>query len=97
MRGLGFTVLLVVGGQCWSGDFNEYITLLQQKCQTLIRTKIYLSVFSDMIGLDDIFNKGFISQCNSDQLDSINLQINQNYQISVLMFDHFDSLVLCLR
>ena len=53
--------------------------------------------FSDMIVLEDIFNKGFISQCNSDQLDSINLQINQNYQISVLMFDHFDSLVLCLR
>ena len=59
-----------------------------------MRIKIYYTVFfSDMIVLEDIFNKGFISQCNSDQLDSINLQINQNYQISVLMFD---SLVLCL-
>ena len=63
------------------------ITLLQQKCQTLIWIKIYLGVFSDMIVLEELFNKGFISQCNSDQLDSINLQINQNYQISVLMFD----------
>ena len=55
------------------------------------------SIVVRSIVLDQIFIiEGFISQCNSDQWDSINLRINQNYQISVLMLDDFDSVVLCL-
>ena len=63
----------MVGGQHLRESFNEYITT---KCPAIISIKIYLAFLDDgelMIrdSFGYIFNKFFISQCNSDQLRSV--------------------------